>query len=101
VEDIQFHIGTENQNDNVRNNRTATDSQSSYRIDVNILQVEAISFLEFAATLNENTYNLVQSFHFCYLIFYIILICNNDISIILSSFSYYIIFVVCSQNAQH
>ncbi|XP_020165084.1 BEACH domain-containing protein B [Aegilops tauschii subsp. strangulata] len=60
VEDIQFHIGTENQNDNVRNNRTATDSQSSYRTDVNILQVEAISFLEFAATLNENTYNLPE-----------------------------------------
>ncbi|VAI79874.1 unnamed protein product [Triticum turgidum subsp. durum] len=60
VEDIQFHIGTENQNDNVKNNRTATDSQSSYWIDVNILQVEAISFLEFAATLNENTYNLPE-----------------------------------------
>ncbi|VAI91915.1 unnamed protein product [Triticum turgidum subsp. durum] len=60
VEDIQFHIGTENQNDNVRNNRTATDSQSSCRTDVNILQLEAISFLEFAATLNENTYNLPE-----------------------------------------
>ncbi|XP_044956208.1 BEACH domain-containing protein B-like isoform X2 [Hordeum vulgare subsp. vulgare] len=60
VEDIQFHIGTENQNDNVRNNRKATDYKSSYRIDVNILQVEAISFLEFAATLNENTYNLPE-----------------------------------------
>ena len=65
VEDIQFHIVTEN---NVRNNRIATESESSYRTDVNILQVEAISFLEFAATLNENTYNLVTNFLFCKLI---------------------------------
>ena len=68
VEDIQFHIVTENQNDNARNNRIATESESSYRTDVNILQVEAISFLEFAATLNENTYNLVTNFLFCKLI---------------------------------
>jgi hypothetical protein len=73
VEDIQFYIGTENQNDSVRNNRIATDSESSYRTDVNILQVEAISFLEFAATLNENTYNLVTTFLFCDLISILIL----------------------------
>lgn len=60
AEDIQFHIVTENQNDSVRNNKIATDSESSYRTDVNILHVEAISFLEFAATLNENTYNLPE-----------------------------------------
>lgn len=62
VEDIQFHIVREDQNDNVKNNRKATNYESSYRTDVNILQVEAISFLEFAATMNENTYNLVTVF---------------------------------------
>ncbi|XP_024315441.1 BEACH domain-containing protein B [Brachypodium distachyon] len=60
VEDIQFHIVREDQNDNVKNNRKATNYESSYRTDVNILQVEAISFLEFAATMNENTYNLPE-----------------------------------------
>ena len=73
VEDNQFHIVAENQNDSVKNNRIATDSESSYRADVNILQVEAISFLEFAATLSENSYNLVTFFLFSDLISILVL----------------------------
>ncbi|XP_062179129.1 BEACH domain-containing protein B-like [Phragmites australis] len=60
VEDGHFHIVSEIQNGDVNNNRISTDSESSYLTDVNILQVEAISLLEFAATLNENTYNMPE-----------------------------------------
>jgi hypothetical protein len=98
AEDIQFHIVTENQNDSVRNNKIATDSESSYRTDVNILHVEAISFLEFAATLNENTYNLVTLFLFCGLISILLFfISNDDIFSIFSFFflkAFYFIFLL-------
>jgi hypothetical protein len=58
AEDTHFHVVTEIQNGDV-NDRMSIDS---YRTDVNILQMEAISFLEFAATLNENKYNMVKCF---------------------------------------
>ncbi|CAL5040017.1 unnamed protein product [Urochloa decumbens] len=57
VEDIHFHIVTDIKNCDINSNRISIDSESLYCTDVNIIQVEAISFLEFAATLNENTYN--------------------------------------------
>ncbi|CAL4966889.1 unnamed protein product [Urochloa decumbens] len=57
VEDTHFHIVTDIQNGDINSNQISIDSESLYCTDVNIIQVEAISFLEFAATLNENTYN--------------------------------------------
>ncbi|XP_040380752.1 BEACH domain-containing protein B-like isoform X2 [Oryza brachyantha] len=60
VEDIKFHIVTEIRNEDVNDNIEPTNSESLYLSDVNILQLEAISFLEFAATLNENKYNLPE-----------------------------------------
>ncbi|RCV22961.1 hypothetical protein SETIT_4G261700v2 [Setaria italica] len=57
VEDTHFDIVTDVQNGDINSSRISIDSESLYCTDVNILQVEAISFLEFAATLNENTYN--------------------------------------------
>ncbi|XP_039844468.1 uncharacterized protein LOC120704225 isoform X3 [Panicum virgatum] len=57
VEGIHFHIVTNIQNGDINSTQISIDSESLYCTDVNILQVEAISFLEFAATLNENTYN--------------------------------------------
>lgn len=64
VEDTRFHTVTNIQNGDVNSNRISIHSESLYRSDVNILQVEAISFLEFAATLNENTYNTVKLLSF-------------------------------------
>jgi hypothetical protein len=49
-------------NDQLIDAPKSTDSESLNEIDVNILQAEAISFLEFAATLNENSNNLVSKF---------------------------------------
>ncbi|KAF2928095.1 BEACH domain-containing protein B isoform X2 [Oryza sativa Japonica Group] len=60
VEDMQFHIVAEVQNEDINGNTEPTDSESLYLSDVNILQLEAISFLEYAATLNENKYNLPE-----------------------------------------
>uniref|UniRef100_A0A0D9WT98 Plastocyanin-like domain-containing protein n=1 Tax=Leersia perrieri TaxID=77586 RepID=A0A0D9WT98_9ORYZ len=61
VEDIQVHSVTEIETeDAINNNMETTDSESLYLSDVNILQLEAISFLEFAATLSENKYNLPE-----------------------------------------
>ncbi|WVZ78912.1 hypothetical protein U9M48_026555 [Paspalum notatum var. saurae] len=60
VQDTHFHMVTDIQNGDVNGDRISTYSESLYRTDVNILQVEAISFLEFAATLNENTYNMPE-----------------------------------------
>ncbi|XP_039804100.1 BEACH domain-containing protein B-like isoform X5 [Panicum virgatum] len=57
VEGTHFHIGTDIQNGDINSTQISIDSETLYCTDVNILQVEAISFLEFAATLNENTYN--------------------------------------------
>jgi hypothetical protein len=61
VEDTHFDIVTDVQNGDIDSSRISIDSESLYCTDVNILQVEAISFLEFAATLNENTSNTVKS----------------------------------------
>lgn len=52
-------IVRETQNDHFIDATKSTGSKSFNQDDVNILQAEAISFLEFAATLNENTNNLV------------------------------------------
>lgn len=103
VEEIHFHIVTETQDDDANNKRKSTDSESSYRSDVNILQVEAISFLEFAATLNENTYNLVTIFLLCYLISSLFLSVINAIfvNLFLKVFYFLFFFSLCSQNAQH
>ncbi|KAL6603651.1 hypothetical protein ACP70R_044012 [Stipagrostis hirtigluma subsp. patula] len=60
VEDSHFQNVTETQNGDANNNKISTGYESSYGTDVNILQVEAISLLEFAATLNENTYNMPE-----------------------------------------
>jgi len=49
-------------NDQLIDAPKSSDSESVNEIDVNILQAEAISFLEFAATLNENSNNLVSKF---------------------------------------
>ncbi|CAD6338666.1 unnamed protein product [Miscanthus lutarioriparius] len=57
VEDTCFHTVTDIQNGDVNSNQISIHSESLYRTDVKILQAEAISFLEFAATLHENTYN--------------------------------------------
>ncbi|KAF8687356.1 hypothetical protein HU200_043042 [Digitaria exilis] len=57
VEETHFHIVTDTENGDINSNRISIDSESLYCTDVNILQVEAISFLEFAATLGENTCN--------------------------------------------
>jgi hypothetical protein len=62
VEGTHFHIVTDIQNGDINSTQISIESESLYCTDVNILQVEAISFLEFAATLNENTYNTVKSF---------------------------------------
>jgi len=60
VECIHQIIGeTETQTDHFTDATESTGSKSNLP-DVNILQSEAISFLEFAATLNENTNNLVS-----------------------------------------
>lgn len=53
-------IVCETQNDHFIDAIKSTGSKSFNQADVNILQAEAISFLEFAATLNENTNNLVS-----------------------------------------
>uniref|UniRef100_A0A0E0ADA4 Neurobeachin alpha-solenoid region domain-containing protein n=1 Tax=Oryza glumipatula TaxID=40148 RepID=A0A0E0ADA4_9ORYZ len=58
--DMQFHIVAEVQNEDINGNTEPTDSESLYLSDVNILQLEAISFLEYAATLNENKCNLPE-----------------------------------------
>uniref|UniRef100_K3YP63 BEACH domain-containing protein B n=1 Tax=Setaria italica TaxID=4555 RepID=K3YP63_SETIT len=47
-------------NDQLIDAPKSTDSKSFNETDVNILQAEAISFLEFAATLNENSNNLPE-----------------------------------------
>ncbi|KAJ1260421.1 hypothetical protein BS78_10G231000 [Paspalum vaginatum] len=60
VQDTHLHMVTDIQNGDVNGDPISTYSESLYRTDVNILQVEAISFLEFAATLNENTYNMPE-----------------------------------------
>jgi len=57
VEDTCFHTVTDIKNGDVNSNQISIHSESLYRTDVKILQAEAISFLEFAATLHENTYN--------------------------------------------
>lgn len=62
IEDTHFHVITDSENGDINSNRISIDSESLYCTDVNILQVEAISFLEFAATLGENTCNTVKSF---------------------------------------
>ena len=49
-------------NDRLIDAPKSTNPESFNEIDVNILQAEAISFLEFAATLNENSNNLVSKF---------------------------------------
>ena len=49
-------------NDQLIDAPKSSDSESVNEIDVNILQAEAISFLEFAATLIENSNNLVSKF---------------------------------------
>ena len=49
-------------NDRLIDAPKSTNSESFNEIDVNILQAEAISFLEFAATLIENSNNLVSKF---------------------------------------
>jgi hypothetical protein len=69
IEDTCFHTVTDIQNGNVSSNRISIHSESLYRTDVKILQVEAISFLEFAATLHENTYNMVRLLSFIFLFF--------------------------------
>jgi hypothetical protein len=51
-------IVSDTQNDHFIDATESIGSKSNLT-DVNILQSEAISFLEFAATLNENTNNLV------------------------------------------
>lgn len=53
-------IVRETQNDHFIDATKSTGSKSFNQDDVNILQAEAISFLEFAAILNENTNNLVS-----------------------------------------
>jgi hypothetical protein len=50
------------QNDQLIDAPKSIDSKSFSETDVNVLQAEAISFLEFAATLNENSNNLVSPF---------------------------------------
>ena len=50
------------QNDQLIDAPKSIDSKSFSETDVNVLQAEAISFLEFAATLNENSNNLVSQF---------------------------------------
>lgn len=63
VEFIHQIIGeTETQTDHFTDATESTGSKSDLP-DVNILQSEAISFLEFAATLNENTNNLVSEIY--------------------------------------
>lgn len=52
-------------NDQLIDAPKSTDSKSFNETDVNILQAEAISFLEFAATLNENSNNLVLRIFSC------------------------------------
>ncbi|KAL6873753.1 hypothetical protein ACP4OV_013835 [Aristida adscensionis] len=85
VEDAHFHIVTENQNGDVNNIKISTDSESSYHTDVNILQVEAISLLELAATLNENAYNMPE----CSALLDALELCISDplmVSVVLKSF---------------
>ena len=64
VEDTCFHTVTDIKNGDVNSNQISIHSESLYRTDVKILQAEAISFLEFAATLHENTYNTVKLLSF-------------------------------------
>ncbi|RLM79604.1 BEACH domain-containing protein B [Panicum miliaceum] len=58
--DYMHQIIQETWNDQLIDAPKSTDSESLNEIDVNILQAEAISFLEFAATLNENSNNLPE-----------------------------------------
>ncbi|KAL6629117.1 hypothetical protein ACP70R_028882 [Stipagrostis hirtigluma subsp. patula] len=58
--DYIHQIIHETWNDHLTDASESTDSKSFNRADVNILQAEAISFLEFAATLNDNTNNLPE-----------------------------------------
>ncbi|PUZ74193.1 hypothetical protein GQ55_1G045900 [Panicum hallii var. hallii] len=58
--DYMHQIIQEAWNDQLIDAPKSTDSESLNEIDVNILQAEAISFLEFAATLNENSNNLPE-----------------------------------------
>jgi hypothetical protein len=57
-EECIHHIVGDTQSDHLIDATESTGSKSNLA-DVNVLQSEAISFLEFAATLNENTNNLV------------------------------------------
>lgn len=50
------------ENDQLIDAPKSINSKSFSVADVNVLQAEAISFLEFAATLNENSNNLVSQF---------------------------------------
>jgi hypothetical protein len=97
VEDMQFHIVAEVQNEDINGNTEPTDSESLYLSDVNILQLEAISFLEYAATLNENKYNLVLVFLLCYIVSLLFLSGFKAPS----KRSVFYSFSLCSQNAQH
>ncbi|RLN08296.1 BEACH domain-containing protein B [Panicum miliaceum] len=58
--DYMHQIIHETWNDQLIDAPKSTDSESLNEINVNILQAEAISFLEFAATLNENSNNLPE-----------------------------------------
>ncbi len=54
------HIVCDTQNNHFIDATESAGSKGLNQADVNILQAEAISFLEFAATINENTNNLVS-----------------------------------------
>lgn len=58
--DYIHQIIHETWNDQCIDASESTGSKSLNQADANILQAEAISFLEFAATLNENSNNLVS-----------------------------------------
>uniref|UniRef100_A0A0E0JVW3 BEACH domain-containing protein B n=1 Tax=Oryza punctata TaxID=4537 RepID=A0A0E0JVW3_ORYPU len=58
--DYIHHIVCDTQNDHFIDATESAGSKGLNQADVNILQAEAISFLEFAATINDNTNNLPE-----------------------------------------